>query len=63
MFCECSICNAKFAHKNSLKQHIQSFHEGQKPFKCNECDARFTKKQNLNKHNKSVLVHKEKKKN
>ena len=34
--------------------HIESVHEGKKPFACKICDASFGKKGNLKKHTESV---------
>ena len=33
----CYICNAKIARKDGLKLHIETVHEGKKPFKCDLC--------------------------
>ena len=41
---ECSICEAKFAPKASLKIHIQSVHEGKKHFECFVCNTKFLPK-------------------
>ena len=51
---KCNICDASFASNQSIKIHIDSVHEGEKPFNCNICDASFTEKGNLNKHVASV---------
>ena len=31
----------KFANKQNLKKHIETVHEGIKPFKCSVCDVKF----------------------
>ena len=31
-----------FSQSNCLKWHIESVHEGKKPFKCNNCDTSFS---------------------
>ena len=31
----------KFANKQNLKKHIETVHEGIKPFKCSICDVKF----------------------
>ena len=37
-----------------MNDHIESVHEGKKPFKCNECDAAFSVKRSLKMHIESV---------
>ena len=49
---ECSLCNRKFTSK--LKQHIQSVHEGKKPYKCSLCDYTSAQKGNLQRHIQSI---------
>jgi uncharacterized Zn-finger protein len=39
--------HAVFFEKQYLKAHIESVHEGNKPFKCNFCGAGFSLKRNL----------------
>ena len=48
------MCDTRFTHKPNLKIHIESVHEGNKPFKCEICDARFTQKHVLVQHMESV---------
>ena len=43
-------CRLGFTKRQNLKKHIETFHEGIKPFKCSICDAEFSNKQNLKKH-------------
>ena len=31
----------KFANKQNLKEHVETVHEGIKPFKCSTCDVMF----------------------
>ena len=38
------MCDNSFIQKSSLKQHIESIHKGNKPFKYEICDAYFDKK-------------------
>ena len=51
---KCDICNSLFKTKGKLERHIQSFHEGIKPFKCIICDVSFLQKHHLNTHKVSV---------
>ena len=51
---KCNRCYSIFKTKHNLKIHIDSVHEGKKPFQCNICDASFTTKTNLNKHTASI---------
>ena len=41
-----------FTQKTSLKHHISSVHEGNKPFQCNICLAKFVGVINLKKHSR-----------
>ena len=53
----CPICGKNV--KISMKIHIESVHEGKKPFKCSLCDSAFGFKYGLNMH--IVSVHEKKK--
>ena len=33
---------AAFSPRSNLNRHIESVHEGKKPFKCNDCGAAFS---------------------
>jgi uncharacterized Zn-finger protein len=46
----CTICEQKLTTKSHLRRHIQSVHEGKKPFKCQACQNTFTSSQSLNGH-------------
>ena len=46
----CSICDARFSSKDSLKKHIQLKHSDIKPWACTECDKSFSRKDHLQKH-------------
>ena len=50
----CKICNATYTRPVNLKRHIESVHEGKKPFKCSECDSSFTQSGHLKKHIETV---------
>ena len=41
---KCDICKSVFKTKETLKRHIQTVHEGKKPFTCKICDTSFAKK-------------------
>ena len=43
-----------FAYKEHLNGHIESVHEGKKPFLCNDCGKVFTRKRNLIIHSESI---------
>ena len=47
----CQICNAHFATKTNVANHIRSVHGGKKDFLCAECDKTFS-------YRTSLLVHK-----
>ena len=46
------ICH--LIHASSLKIHISSVHEEEKPFKCGICQASFSAKGDMNRHISSV---------
>ena len=49
--------NVKFVNiavKGNLKSHVDSVHEGKKPFKCENCDYSCAEKGDLQKHITSV---------
>ena len=50
----CIICDYETALKPNLKRHIESVHEGIKPFKCNICDFETSRKSTLKQHVESV---------
>ena len=39
------MCDKIFSEKGTLKKHISSVHEGNKPFKCNDCGTAFSQMQ------------------
>ena len=51
---KCSICDYKTALKPHLKRHIESVHQGIKPFKCTLCEYEGSVKLSLEKHIESV---------
>ena len=51
---KCDKCSSVFKTKGNLKRHIESVHEGKKPFKCNICDSSFSRNTHLNAHIASV---------
>ena len=44
---KCEICSSLFKTKENLKRHIESVHEGKKPYKCDTGDANFLLPQSL----------------
>ena len=46
----CLLCNMTFGKSGSLNRHIQTVHEGIKPYKCDICQATFTQKTTLRDH-------------
>ena len=51
---QCEICEVYFSAKSSLKLHISSVHDKQKPYNCQLCNTKFNQKCNLKAHNESV---------
>ena len=35
----CNLCDASFKHAENLDQHINTIHDGNKPFQCLICDT------------------------
>ena len=50
---KCSNCNASFDWKSSLKRHVRTVHEKNRPFQCNVCDKKFHTNVQLKIHNES----------
>jgi uncharacterized Zn-finger protein len=40
---------------HTLRKHVESVHEGKKPFQCNICVASFSQKGHMNRHFESVM--------
>ena len=49
----CPLCDAKYVHRQGLRRHIESKHEG-KRICCNYCDYKATQESDLKKHTDSV---------
>ena len=56
----CVICGHRCKKAEELKSHMETAHEGHKPFKCPNCDADFTNEISMKKH--YSMRHKEKEK-
>ena len=41
------MCSSSFVDGIVLKGHIDSIHEGKKPFQCENCKTAFTRKANF----------------
>ena len=50
----CFICKKTFLKKSALTVHIETVHDGKKPFKCSLCVSEFSQKGNLNTHIETV---------
>ena len=46
----CEVCEITYTTKGSLDRHIQTVHEGKKPFQCEICKTCFSKTNTLQKH-------------
>ena len=51
---KCSFCYKMLSSKFTLKQHVQSTHEGMKPNKCLLCDYTSSQKRTLKLHIEAV---------
>ena len=50
----CFICKKTFLKKSALTVHIETVHDGKKPFKCSLCVSEFSQKGNLKLHIETV---------
>ena len=50
----CTLCTKVFARNQTLKIHMESVHEGKKPFKCDTCGQKFAGKSSVKRHNEVV---------
>ena len=48
------ICDSPFSKKLDVNRHLDSVHEGKRPYKCSFCNISFGIKQNLTRHITSV---------
>ena len=48
----CAKCNKTFSFPTaaSFKRHIESVHEGKRPYKCDHCELRFEEKSKMKNH-------------
>jgi len=53
----CAKCNKTFSFPTaaSFKRHIESVHEGKRPYKCEHCELRFEEKSKMKNH--VMVVH------
>ena len=42
----CEVCNKVYVSNRVLMVHVQSVHEGLRPYKCEYCDATYTQRGN-----------------
>src|SRR5436190_6774549 len=49
----CSICNKSLTRKSSIKSHILTVHEKQRPYECNICSKKLSTLCSLNRHTKN----------
>ena len=47
---KCPVCAALFENRSILNEHIDSVHDGKKPFECKICHLTFSTKTNLEVH-------------
>ena len=50
----CDQCEKSYGQKAHLKEHVDTFHLGLKPYKCSQCDEAFGRRYGLTSHIKSV---------
>ena len=47
MLLKCNFCHTRIKSKDSMKRHIESVHEGKRPFKCSICPSAFSQRNRL----------------
>ena len=47
---KCATCKEKFEDKISLDAHIETVHDGKKPYSCSICNKQFDRKFNMTSH-------------
>ena len=52
---QCDMCKRYI--KGNLKRHIETVHEGKKPYQCSMCDKKVSRKVHLKKHIKLGTIH------
>jgi len=50
----CEECGRQFSLVGNLKVHVQTVHNGDRPFSCDLCERRFSRKQNLETHRRVI---------
>src|SRR5436190_967741 len=48
----CPVCNKSLTRKASIKNHILTVHEKQRPYKCDVCDRKLSTASSLKRHKK-----------
>ena len=51
---KCPVCSREFGVKLSMKRHMETVHQGMKPYKCPGCEVSFGYKHSMDRHHKSV---------
>ena len=52
---KCPKCDLRFAYQKDLQRHINTVHDGKKPYKCDLCNSDYKRKDDLEKH--KMIVH------
>ena len=47
---KCATCKEKFEDKISMDAHIETVHDGKKPYSCSICNKQFDRKFNMTSH-------------
>ena len=49
---DCTICSKSFTRKATLKSHILTVHEKQRPYECDVCLKKLASPSSLSRHKK-----------
>ena len=50
LICQYPECGKSLSSKYNLRRHIESCHQGYRPYECHVCYKRFSSKQNKSEH-------------